>query len=196
MYVRIFNCRTSNVLTGNTRLRFHVSIVNKDLIYHLYSIFKIYVKTEPKLIHRPFNRLIQKSHDAISFSTLKYHLFNWVRDDFYKKIDNKYIKIVPKNSYENLTEIGLAFWIMDDGSYNKIKQNLILCTDSYSKEDVLKLINILKNKFNLSCGLVKTIKNKQGKFKYRIRINKISIPHLINLTKNHFITSMLYKLGL
>ena len=91
MYVRIFNCRTSNVLTGNTRLRFHVSIVNKDLIYHLYSIFKIYVKTEPKLIHRPFNRLIQKSHDAISFSTLKYHLFNVQSDskNITKKCDPK-----------------------------------------------------------------------------------------------------------
>ena len=33
---------------------------------------------------------------------------------------------------------------MDDGSYNKIKKNLILCTDSYSKKDVLFLIEILK----------------------------------------------------
>jgi hypothetical protein len=186
----------TNVLTGNTRLRFHVSIVNKNLIYHLYSIFKNYVKTEPKIIHRPFNRLIQKSHDAISFSTLKYHLFNWVRDDFYKKIDSKYIKIVPKNSYENLTEIGLAFWIMDDGSYNKIKQNLILCTDSYSKEDVLFLIEILKNKFGLSCGIINYKKTKDGRDSYRIRINKSSIPKLIKLTEGYFIKSMLYKLGL
>ena len=63
---------------------------------------------------------------------------------FYKKINNKYIKILPLNSGENLTKIGLAFWIMDDGSYNKIKKNLILCTDSYSKKDVLFLIEILK----------------------------------------------------
>ena len=49
---------------------------------------------------------------------------------------------------------------MDDGSFNKIKGYLILCTDSYSREDVLLLVSILKFKFNLSVGLV-TIKKKK-----------------------------------
>lgn len=55
---------------------------------------------------------------------------------------------------------------MDDGSYNKIKGCLILCTDSYSKEDVSRLISILKDKFNLSCGITKNIQNE--KIYYRI----------------------------
>ena len=42
-----------------------------------------------------------------------------VREEFY--VDN--IKIVPKNMRQcrpdYLTSVGLAFWIMDDGSYNK-----------------------------------------------------------------------------
>lgn len=33
-------------LKGNTRLRFYMSSINQDLIYHLYSNFKPYVKTE------------------------------------------------------------------------------------------------------------------------------------------------------
>ena len=49
-----------------------------------------------------------------------------------------------------LTSVGLAYWIMDDGSYNQHKGNIILCTDCYTKEDVLFLISILKDKFNLS----------------------------------------------
>ena len=48
---------------------------------------------------------------------------------------------------------------MDDGSFNKGKGYLILCTDSYSREEVLHLIDILKNKFNLSAALV-SIKKK------------------------------------
>ena len=44
-------------ITGNTRLRFYVSSVNKDLIYHLYSIFNSYVKTGPKFINRKLNKL-------------------------------------------------------------------------------------------------------------------------------------------
>ena len=48
----------------------------------------------------------------------------------------------------------VAYWIMDDVSFNKLKGNLILCTDSYSKEDVT-------NKFNFSCGIIDYGKNKK-----------------------------------
>ena len=58
----------------------------------------------------------------------------------------------------------------------KLKGNLVLFTDSYSKEDVLQLIFILTNKFNLSFGIISL--NKKGKNSYRIRINKSSLPHL------------------
>jgi hypothetical protein len=84
---------------------------------------------------------------------------------------------------------------MDDGSFNKLKGNLTLCTDSYSKEDVLHLIFILTNKFKLSCGIIDYCKNKKGLNSYRIRINKSSLPLLIELIKPYVIPSMLYKLG-
>ena len=86
----------------------------------------------------------------------KYAKFNWVFSDFYvKQIEsNRFIKIVPLNIYESLTAIGLAFWIMVDGSYSKIKGNIILCTDSYTLQEVKLLISVLSNKFNLSCGLI------------------------------------------
>ena len=71
--------------TGNTRLRFYMSTINKDLIYHLYSIFKSYVKTEPKFINRKLNKLTNTEHTDICFSTLKYSMFNWVYDYFYVK---------------------------------------------------------------------------------------------------------------
>ena len=64
-------------LTGNTRLRFYMSSINKDLINHLYSIFKDYVKTEPKLINRKINKRTGGLHTDIYFTTLKYPLFNW-----------------------------------------------------------------------------------------------------------------------
>ena len=181
--------------TGNTRLRFYMSSINKDLIYHLYSIFKSYVKTEPKFINRKLNKLTNIEHTYIYFSTLKYHIFNWVYDDFYVKNENKNIKIIPKDSINSLTSISLAYWIMDDGSFNKGKGYLILCTDSYSREEVLHLIDILKNKFNLSAALV-SIKKKNKNFYYRVRVNKSSMPHLIELVKPYIIPSMVYKLGL
>jgi len=76
---------------------------------------------------------------------------------------------------------------MDDGSFNKSKGNLTLCTDYLSKEYVLRLIHILKTKFNLSCGLINYNKNKNS---YRIRINKSSIPSLTMLVKFNIIPSI------
>lgn len=39
-------------LNGNTRLRFYMSLINKNLIFHLYSIFQPYVGTIPKMLLR------------------------------------------------------------------------------------------------------------------------------------------------
>lgn len=57
-------------LNGDTRLRFYMSILNNDLIYHLYSIFKPYVGTAPKEIVRKYNKLTGQNHTDIYFSTL------------------------------------------------------------------------------------------------------------------------------
>ena len=102
---------------------------------------------------------------------------------------------MPKDSSGKLTAVSLAYWIMDDGSFNKAKGYLVLCTDSYSKEDVLDLISILESKFNLSCGLIEYKKD----WSYRIRINKSTLPPappITNLIKPYVIPSMIYKLGL
>ena len=81
-----------NYLNGNTRLRFYQSNVNKIYIYHLYSLFNLYVKTGgPASLALPFSRkkqpatkeVVRKSskltgliHTDIHFSTLKYPFFN------------------------------------------------------------------------------------------------------------------------
>lgn len=106
------------------------------------------------------------------------------------KIDNKNIKIIPKNTYEQLTYASLAHWNQEDGSFNKTKGNLTLCTDSFIKSEVETLIKYLSNKFKLSCGLKHKTKDQ-----YRIRINKSSIPDLTVAVKPYFEASLLYKLG-
>lgn len=135
--------------TGNTRLRFYMSSINKDLIYHFYLIFKSYVKTRPKFINRKLNKLTNLEDTDIYFATLKYSIFNWIFEDFYIKDGNKKnIKIVPKDSINRLTSISLCYWIMDDLAINKIKGHLkSFIKDSYSRQDVLYLISILKFKF-------------------------------------------------
>ena len=51
------------------------------------------------------------------------------------------------NIYDILTPIGLAFWIMDDGSLqNKGLHLSVYCFDS---ESVNRLLNVLQNKFKM-----------------------------------------------
>jgi hypothetical protein len=125
------------------------------------------------LINRKKNKL--SKHTDVYFSTLRYPQFNWVIEDFYIKVSKQKNKNCTTKYFTPLTAVSLANWIMDDGSFNKIKGNLILCTDSYSKDD------LSPPPYGVS---------------YRIRINKSSMPSLIELIKPYIIPSMLYKLGL
>lgn len=43
-----------------------------------------------------------------------------------------------------LTRIGLAHWIMGDGYFTN--GSIKLCTDNFTKEEVLRLIDILEKK--------------------------------------------------
>lgn len=67
--------------------------------------------------------------------------------------------------------------------------------NSYTGVDVLRLIFILTDKFNLSCGPA-IAEAKSGDIYYRIRINKSSIPSLRALIEPFMISSMYYKLGI
>jgi hypothetical protein len=97
------------------------------------------------------------------------------------------IKIVPQNIYELLTPIALAHWIMGDGA--RSLSGLILCTDSYSITDIVRLINVLIIKYRLECTLRIIRKNQ-----YRIYIRETSMPSLFNIVSIYMPTSMLYKI--
>ena len=104
------------------------------------------------------------------------------------------VKLIPKNIGDLLTPLGLAHWICQDGSYHKVSKGVVLCTDSFTKEDVQLLISVLQNKFNLIC----TIQKAPGKniHRFRIYISAKSLPVLRSLVQSYFDPSMLYKLGI
>lgn len=72
---------------------------------------------------------------------------------------------------------------------------IILCTESFTKEEKELLINALHENFEIKASLNKRISS-AGIQSYRIRISKNSMDKLIVLVKPYFITAMLYKLGL
>jgi hypothetical protein len=101
------------------------------------------------------------------------------------------IKVIPNNIYNLLTPIALAHLIMGDGSV--LRHGLILCTNSYSIQDVIRLMNVLMIRYRLDCNLsLKRRKNK--KIEYMIYIRERSMPILRKFVKPYFHPSMLYKI--
>lgn len=49
------------------------------------------------------------------------------------------IKVIPQDIYNELDWIVLTHWICGDGTFNS---GMVLQTDSFSKEDVARMINI------------------------------------------------------
>lgn len=171
---------------SNARLQFHQSNKNKEYINHLYNLFEEYCGSSPK-VFSSFDSRINKNkvYSSIKFSTYSLPCFNKFRELFYSSSG---IKFIPYNLEEILTARSLAYWVMDDG-YKSVN-GFYLCTESYSLSDNEKLKIILKNKFNLDCGIHK---HSNGN---RLYIYSTSRDKLLELVKPYLLTHFYYKFDL
>lgn len=72
---------------------------------------------------------------------------------------------------------------------------LKICTDNFTKDEVLILINILHVKFGIKASINKRT-NPNGEVKWRIRVSRLSMDKLITIVSPYVIPEMYYKLGL
>lgn len=107
-------------------------------------------------------------------------------------IDGK--KCIPFNLFQYYNREALAFHFMDDGCKITDKSGeisgFILCTDSFSYNEVLKFSYFLKGKFNLN-PTVNCLNNNY----YRIRINKKDVKRFIYLIEPYIIENSKYKIS-
>jgi len=166
----------------NARLGFKQALSNSAYVWFVFNILSHYCSSSPCLTSgiRAGNR-----YYGLQFLTRLMLCKTELHSLFYP---NK-IKLVPHNIYELLTPVALAHWIAGDG--NARPHGLILCTDSYSVEDVVKLMNVLIIKYRVECTIRVHRENQ-----YRIYIREESMPLIRHIVKPHFSPSMLYKLKL
>ena len=173
----------SRFMYGQSSLRIH----HLNYFKHVLNLFKPYLSETFKLKEKTFkDNRTNNTYKSVNFSTLSLPCFNQYKSLFYK--NNK--KIVPINIQELLTPIGLAYWIMDDGSIQN--KGLHLNTYAFNSEDVLKLKSTLENLFgnnSLKCSIHK---HKKGN---RIYIFGESMDILRNNISVHMHEDMLYKLN-
>jgi len=79
------------------------------------------------------------------------------------------------------------------GAGSRRGSGLLLCTDKFSIQEVVLLINVLIIRYNLKCT-ININKNKPGQ--YRIYISTKSMNNLVSIVKPHMMPSMLYKLNI
>lgn len=165
----------------NARLGIKQSLGHFAYLWYVFNKLSPYCSSYPHFIVGKRNNSINY---ALQFFTRSLPCFTIIYSSFY----NQGIKNVPEDIFEYLTPMALAQFIMGDGS--KQRHGLILCTDSYSIQDVVRLINVLIIKYDLICSIRE---HKEGQ--YRIYISQKSMHLLKSIVEPHMIPSMMYKIN-
>ncbi len=164
-------------------LQFKQSFINKDYVDHLYEIFNEFCNGKVK-VETYLDKRNNKEYTSARFNTRSFKCFIYYRELFYL---NR-VKRIPKNIKDLLTPVSLAYWAMDDGTAEN--KGFKYCTDSFLKEDVILLIEALKDKFSLDCTIREHSPNQ-----YRIYVRVSSMDKFCSLVRPYFHSSMMYKLG-
>lgn len=99
----------------NARLEFTQGVIHMEYLQHLYKLFGAFCGMVPKTPTRAPDKRTGEIYDTVIFYTYSLPCFLEFYNLFYP--DGK--KIVPLNIGSLLTPLGLAYWISDDGSWDK-----------------------------------------------------------------------------
>ena len=163
------------------RLGLSQSLDRFKYVWFVFNILSHYCENYPIIRER---KRLDRVHWCVDMVTRSLPCFAELYSLFYV---NK-VKVVPENIYSILTPIALAHLIMGDGGFKS--KGIFLCTDSYSIQDVVRLMNVLIIRYDLKCTLHKSNEN------YRIYISRNSVHKVVRIVKPHLIPSMYYKIGI
>jgi hypothetical protein len=178
--------------SNHALIKFEQGYIQEEFLIHLFSLFKSYCfMVEPgKRIDLYGERkgLIK----SFWFKTFSFYSFDEIWNLFYIKSTpyQKAIKTIQEGLILNhLTDRGLAYWIMGDGSLQKDRKTMILHTQSYNKNENLILSRELNKKFGFKSEVIL-----HKKKYFVVKFNSKDAVTLHNLIKPHIIESLKYKI--
>lgn len=167
-------------------LKFEWGNVNKEYAFHVYELFLDYCLTPP----RKQVRINVNGNEVTTwcFQTLSHKDFLGLANLFL--INGK--KIVPnKLIFNHLTEVGLAYWFIDDGGINgSHSYGIQINTQSFTVEEVDYMCTEIQQKFGLICWRGK------NKGKPIVVISSKSYSIFVTLVNGHIVPSIKHKLRL
>uniref|UniRef100_UPI0023F279E7 LAGLIDADG homing endonuclease n=1 Tax=Cyathus jiayuguanensis TaxID=380660 RepID=UPI0023F279E7 len=172
-------------------IKFEQGYLQKEFLFYLFFIFKPYC-----FMLEPGNRITLHGNrkgliKSYWFKTFSHSHFEFLWNLFYPEENGQYKtkKIVSGTILNHLTERGLAYWIMGDGSLSKNRKTMILHTQGYSHTENLILSKELNEKFGFSSEVIS-----HKKKYFVIKFNPKDAKTLHNAIKPFIIDSMKYKL--
>jgi ubiquinol-cytochrome c reductase cytochrome b subunit len=169
-----------------TRITFYQEASHLNYILYLHKIISDFGYCNTKIPEINTRLGIKgKIRKVVRFITWTYTSFNWIHELWY--INN--IKHIPKCIGDYLTPLALAIWIMDDGC--KVNKGLKFCTNSYTYDDCLILVNALNQNF----GIKSSIQGAGAPNQYIIYVWKESMDLLRNIVSPYIVKSMKYKIN-
>lgn len=164
------------------RLKIEHSIKQKSYTDWLYREFHAWVLTPPQMKVVSLNGV---TYQKYWFNTVSHGVFRFYAHQFYREKK----KVVPVFIKKWLTPLALAIWFMDDGSIkSKQTRSLIFNTQSFSKQDIERLIQALQKIFDISSVLRK---QKEG---YQIFIPAKEAPRFAAIIAPYVLPEMRYKM--
>lgn len=163
----------------NSRLTFRHSIKQKN--YSLHKCNNISFSTNHRCFTIKGDELSWRNGDFIDVETCQSKSLNKYRDNWYP--EGK--KIIFKDDFLKIKELGIAIWFMDDGS-NTTDGSVCFCTHSFSREDLLFATKHLKDVFDLEFTIHKD---------NVIRLRKKCVNKFKELITPYMHESMMYKIS-
>ena len=127
--------------------------------------------------------------EQLYFRTICHPIFSDLHTMFY----DSGVKVVTNEVIDLLTPLGLATWLMDDGF--RSRNHLVFSTQSFTEEELHRIQEALKKKFNLYTTLWFSKYRKGNNQKmYNLGILRKSILDILDIIEPHIIPSMYYKI--
>jgi hypothetical protein len=170
---------------------------HKDYLYHKYEILKPFCSSPPtygEILDVRTNKTYKRNY----FNTTQHASLNFFANMFYKNdsVTNTWIKDVPLNVEKFLTPAALAYFYMDDGAIKWLNHSnaMRICTESFSKDGVIRVQKALKSRFNVETTLTKKVL-KDGTTGFRIAIPEKSSAVFREVIRPHLVDCMKYKVS-
>jgi hypothetical protein len=180
--------RTSK--TSNCRYEMSFGTRYRQFAESIGNLLKDYMKNPVKEVQV---KGANKVYTNYRLKTMTLPIFNIYHEIFYvyNDLTNKYVKIVPDLILDLMNPIVLAYLIMGDGNYDTLRNRVRIYTNSFSKEDVVKLQKAINQNLGIVVGVLHDRKDQ-----WILTIGAKQIPKLQQLVSPYFEPSMLYRINM